>query len=249
VRKHLRAEPPVRDRHLDQRFHYRADRPRSWAFRTCSRPSSRCATGDSPASPPERLLLDRKGHAARGMAGRARPDLASFEASWFYSDWHNDLPLLERVSIGRGRPDDVLRSEAVRRGLRVSAWNESRARRRLATGPAAWWSPSRSARRPRAARLGDALLLPGRRRSRASRVGRARAPALAGFRLRRLLALAGALLRCSCGTARRPRDSRVSGGAARARSARCCLAPAAAAVNLAALAGATLAAGAVFAFR
>ena len=40
-------------------------------------------------------------------------DLASFEASWFYSDSHNDLPLLSRVSHPVAvDPDDTLRAHA-----------------------------------------------------------------------------------------------------------------------------------------
>jgi HAD superfamily hydrolase (TIGR01490 family) len=46
--------------------------------------------------------------------------LASFEASWFYSDSHNDLPLLERVTDPVAvDPDDVLRGEALARGWRI----------------------------------------------------------------------------------------------------------------------------------
>ena len=46
--------------------------------------------------------------------------LASFAASWFYSDSHNDLPLLERVTRPVAvDPDDVLREEAQARGWRI----------------------------------------------------------------------------------------------------------------------------------
>jgi len=46
--------------------------------------------------------------------------LASFGASWFYSDSHNDLPLLERVTHPVAvDPDDVLRGEATARGWQV----------------------------------------------------------------------------------------------------------------------------------
>jgi HAD superfamily hydrolase (TIGR01490 family) len=46
--------------------------------------------------------------------------LASFQASWFYSDSHNDLPLLERVTHPVAvDPDEVLRSEALARGWQV----------------------------------------------------------------------------------------------------------------------------------
>jgi len=56
---------------------------------------------------------------AEWLGGRGQT-LASFEASWFYSDSHNDLPLLERVTHPVAvDPDDVLRSEAVARGWRV----------------------------------------------------------------------------------------------------------------------------------
>jgi phosphoserine phosphatase len=46
--------------------------------------------------------------------------LASFAASWFYSDSHNDLPLLERVTHPVAvDPDDVLRGEALARGWQI----------------------------------------------------------------------------------------------------------------------------------
>jgi HAD superfamily hydrolase (TIGR01490 family) len=46
--------------------------------------------------------------------------LASFGATWFYSDSHNDLPLLERVTHPVAvDPDDVLRSEATARGWKI----------------------------------------------------------------------------------------------------------------------------------
>ena len=47
-------------------------------------------------------------------------DLASFEASWFYSDSHNDLPLLSRVTHPVAvDPDDTLRAHAKAHGWRV----------------------------------------------------------------------------------------------------------------------------------
>jgi HAD superfamily hydrolase (TIGR01490 family) len=46
--------------------------------------------------------------------------LASFGESWFYSDSHNDLPLLERVTRPVAvDPDDVLRGEALARGWQI----------------------------------------------------------------------------------------------------------------------------------
>ena len=46
--------------------------------------------------------------------------LASFSASWFYSDSRNDLPLLERVTRPVAvDPDEVLRSEALGRGWQI----------------------------------------------------------------------------------------------------------------------------------
>ena len=52
-----------------------------------------------------------------GAGGRT---LASFATSWFYSDSHNDLPLLERVTDPVAvDPDEVLRGEALARGWRV----------------------------------------------------------------------------------------------------------------------------------
>ena len=46
--------------------------------------------------------------------------LASFGESWFYSDSHNDLPLLERVThpVAVG-PDDPLRAHAERHGWTI----------------------------------------------------------------------------------------------------------------------------------
>ena len=53
------------------------------------------------------------------LAGRGTA-LAAFAESWFYSDSHNDLPLLERVThpVAVG-PDDTLREHAGRRGWRI----------------------------------------------------------------------------------------------------------------------------------
>ncbi len=46
--------------------------------------------------------------------------LKSYEKSWFYSDSHNDLPLLERVTHPVVvDPDDTLRAQAVARGWPV----------------------------------------------------------------------------------------------------------------------------------
>jgi HAD superfamily hydrolase (TIGR01490 family) len=56
---------------------------------------------------------------AEWLGGRGKT-LASFKASWFYSDSHNDLPLLERVTHPVAvDPDDVLRGEALARGWQV----------------------------------------------------------------------------------------------------------------------------------
>jgi len=50
-------------------------------------------------------------------AGRA---IESFPASWFYSDSHNDVPLLERVTRPVAvDPDDALRTIAASRGWQV----------------------------------------------------------------------------------------------------------------------------------
>jgi HAD superfamily hydrolase (TIGR01490 family) len=52
--------------------------------------------------------------------GKRGQTLASFTASWFYSDSHNDLPLLERVTHPVAvDPDEVLRGEALARGWRI----------------------------------------------------------------------------------------------------------------------------------
>jgi HAD superfamily hydrolase (TIGR01490 family) len=56
---------------------------------------------------------------AEWLGGRGQ-SLASFAASWFYSDSHNDLPLLERVTRPIAvDPDDVLREEALERGWQI----------------------------------------------------------------------------------------------------------------------------------
>ena len=53
------------------------------------------------------------------LAGRGT-GLAQFAESWFYSDSHNDLPLLERVTHPVAvDPDTELRAHAARRGWRV----------------------------------------------------------------------------------------------------------------------------------
>ena len=50
--------------------------------------------------------------------------LASFAESWFYSDSHNDLPLLERVTHPVAvDPDETLRAQAARRGWPVISLN------------------------------------------------------------------------------------------------------------------------------
>ena len=52
--------------------------------------------------------------------GERGQTLASFDASWFYSDSRNDLPLLERVTHPVAvDPDEVLRSEARARGWQI----------------------------------------------------------------------------------------------------------------------------------
>ena len=56
--------------------------------------------------------------AARGSS------LAAFAESWFYSDSHNDLPLLERVTHPVAvDPDDALRGHAGRRGWPIISLN------------------------------------------------------------------------------------------------------------------------------
>ncbi len=61
----------------------------------------------------------REGKVARlddWLAAQGRP-LASFSASWFYSDSHNDLPLMERVTNPVAvDPDATLRAHAERSG-------------------------------------------------------------------------------------------------------------------------------------
>ena len=64
----------------------------------------------------------REGKVARleaWLAARGRT-LASFGESWFYSDSHNDLPLLERVTHPvAAHPDETLRAHAGRRGWKI----------------------------------------------------------------------------------------------------------------------------------
>jgi HAD superfamily hydrolase (TIGR01490 family) len=56
---------------------------------------------------------------AEWLGGRGRT-LASFEASWFYTDSQNDLPLLERVTKPVAvDPDEILREEATARGWQI----------------------------------------------------------------------------------------------------------------------------------
>ena len=53
------------------------------------------------------------------LAAQGR-SLAAFAESWFYSDSHNDLPLLERVTHPVAvHPDDTLRAHAARRGWKI----------------------------------------------------------------------------------------------------------------------------------
>ena len=71
---------------------------------------------------PSGTICFRQGKVTRlaewlGERGRT---LASFSASWFYSDSQNDLPLLERVTHPVAvDPDETLRGEALARGWRV----------------------------------------------------------------------------------------------------------------------------------
>jgi len=56
---------------------------------------------------------------AEWLGARGRT-LASFPASWFYSDSQNDLPLLERVTHPVAvDPDETLRAEATARGWQI----------------------------------------------------------------------------------------------------------------------------------
>jgi len=57
------------------------------------------------------------------LAAQDRP-LASFRESWFYSDSHNDLPLLERVTNPVAvDPDATLRAHAARHGWPIISLN------------------------------------------------------------------------------------------------------------------------------
>ncbi len=64
----------------------------------------------------------REGKVARlaEWLGSRGQTLASFSASWFYSDSQNDLPLLERVTHPVAvDPDEILRREASARGWQI----------------------------------------------------------------------------------------------------------------------------------
>ncbi len=57
------------------------------------------------------------------LAAQGRP-LASFRESWFYSDSHNDLPLMERVTNPVAvDPDETLRAHATRCGWPIISLN------------------------------------------------------------------------------------------------------------------------------
>lgn len=59
-------------------------------------------------------------HVAAWLTRLGRPGLAAFERSWFYSDSASDLPLLGAVTDPVAvRPDDPLRSHALRHGWAV----------------------------------------------------------------------------------------------------------------------------------
>jgi HAD superfamily hydrolase (TIGR01490 family) len=78
--------------------------------------------GDAFTGKPSGIPCFREGKVARleqWLAGIGQP-LASFAASSFYSDSHNDLPLLERVTRPVAvDPDDTLRRTAESRGWPV----------------------------------------------------------------------------------------------------------------------------------
>ena len=53
------------------------------------------------------------------LAGQGKT-IAAFDESWFYSDSHNDLPLLERVTHPvAAHPDEKLRAHAAARGWKI----------------------------------------------------------------------------------------------------------------------------------
>ena len=72
--------------------------------------------------------------------------LGSFEASWFYSDSLNDLPLLSRVTHPVAvDPDATLRAKAMERGWEVISLKENQeAVADPAVGPLPRPSPRRS---------------------------------------------------------------------------------------------------------
>ena len=54
------------------------------------------------------------------LAQQGLPEIAAFEASWFYSDSASDLPLLSSVSNPVAvRPDERLHAHALARGWRI----------------------------------------------------------------------------------------------------------------------------------
>ena len=74
-------------------------------------------TGKPSGTPPFRQ--GKVTRLAEWLGGQGKT-LASFSASWFYSDSQNDLPLLERVTQPVAvDPDEILRREAGARGWRI----------------------------------------------------------------------------------------------------------------------------------
>ena len=80
--------------------------------------------GCIPGSPGRALLSRGQGHAACRVAARQGYHL---EGAWFYSDSHNDLPLLELVDNPVAvDPDDTLRARAAELGWPIISLRDDR---------------------------------------------------------------------------------------------------------------------------
>ena len=129
-RRHARARASGRrrfvlPRHRDQRVHHGADR-RGVRHRDADRVRSRNrrqppARRRSPAGRPARRAIARaRSCASRRGSRRWASNSRDFEHSYFYSDSHNDIPLLEKVTDPIAtNPDDALRAHAQAKGWRI----------------------------------------------------------------------------------------------------------------------------------
>ena len=115
----------VLPRHRHQRVHHGADR-RGVRHRDADRVRSRnrrrsSATARTPAGRPARRAIARaRSSVPRHGSRRWARTWSDFEHSYFYSDSHNDIPLLEKVTDPIAtNPDDTLRAHAQAHGWRI----------------------------------------------------------------------------------------------------------------------------------